>query len=335
VEAPVAVEFTRSEAAAFARYVGRFGDRLQREVVGPLAAQLRGVQPSEVSELLEQLALVTRALEIRAKRVWIHAAHQSLLKRVLIDQRREVAEAIDVPLQKTVDMKVTQQIRRELLSLEHLMSGEWFEATTPLRVPALTDYLSIRHAEAALPEVLQLSPREYDEKFQILEAPSLFLPDLAYYRRRCRFRDASIAVAFLDIDDFKSFNTRHTETKIDRVLLAPFMEALEAHVFAHGHAYRFGGDEYVLLLPNMMPEWALAFVRSLQARLAQVRYAGIDRGPTLSAGLVVVDVECWFTEREILARANEAKQFAKSREKGRVAGYTSPRANPEDLALLD
>jgi diguanylate cyclase (GGDEF)-like protein len=327
-------ELTRSEAQALARYVARFIEAFRRDVVLPLAAQLRNCQPAEVGEVLAQLSLLERALEIRSKRVAVHDAHRPLLKRVLIDQRREVAREIDVPLQKAVDGQVIKMLRRELHLLEHFMQGDWFAETSALRVPALTDYLSIRHAEAALPDPLEPRPREYDEKFHILEAPSLFLPDLAYYRRRCRFRDAPIAVAYLDIDDFKDFNTRHTETKVDLTLLAPFMEILEAHTFAHGHAYRFGGDEYVLLLPNATSDWAVAFVRALQQRIRDASFVGIDRAPTVSAGLVVVDVDCWLIDREVLGLANEAKNYAKAHAKGSVAGCVAASGQVGDITPL-
>jgi diguanylate cyclase (GGDEF)-like protein len=315
-------ELSRSQAQLLARHVAAFSERLEREVAAPIAAQLRGCQPAEVAEALSQLALLGRSLEVRTKRATLHPALLPLVKRVLIEQRRAVAEAIDEPLQKAVDGGVIRMLRRELLSIESLTEGEWFARTQALRLPAITDYMSIRHAEAALPQPLSLAPRAYDEKFHILEAPGLFLLDLAYYRRRCRIRDASIAVAYLDIDDFKAYNTRHTETTIDLVLLGPLMEVLEAHVFAHGHVYRFGGDEYVLILPNMSETWALPFLRALQERIANASFRGVERPPTLSVGLFVVDVDCPLTDREILSRANQAKNSAKEQEKGRIVEYS-------------
>ena len=149
-------------------------------------------------------------------------------------------------MQKAVNADTIRHLGREVHGLEQLMAAPWFAATSALRVPRLTDYMSIRHAEAVLPQAPPLRPREYDEKFHILEAPGLFLPDLAHYRARCALRGASIAVAFIDIDDFKAFNVQHTETAVDLHVLPPFMESIEAHVFAHGHAYRFGGDEYLI-----------------------------------------------------------------------------------------
>jgi diguanylate cyclase (GGDEF)-like protein len=326
-------EFTRAEAKALSVCVERFTASFQRDVGDVIARQFRGIQPADVAELIGQLSLLGRQLDSPQKPVVVHDGHSGLLKRVLVDQRREQAEAIDGPLQKAVDAQLIKLLRRDLVSLEFLMSAPWFQDTKALRVPALTDYLSIRHAEAALAQPLALAPREYDEKFHILEAPALFLPDLALYRKRAAFRGVSIAVAYLDIDDFKAFNTRYTETKVDLELLAPFMEAIEAHVFSHGHAYRFGGDEYVLTLPNMERSWAVMFLRALQARIAATSYRGIERGPTISIGLAVLDVDCFLTDREVQARANAAKNHAKSTEKGRIATFEGVLFRDADLAL--
>lgn len=327
-------EFTRSEAKAIAACVTRFADAFHREVDEILKAQFRGATASEVTEFMGQLALLQRQLEATGKPVRVHDAYSGLLKRVLIAERRENADAIDVPLQKAIDAQLIKALKRDLQFLEYLMLSPWFVAAQAVRAPRLTDYLSIRHAEAALPEPLQLRPREYDEKFHILEAPSLFLPDLAYYRKRCRFRGANIAIAYIDIDDFKAFNTEYTETAVDLHLLTPFMEAIEAHVFCHGHAYRFGGDEYLLTLPNMSRPWVDDFLRALQARLAASTYRGVRRAPTISIGLCVVDADCFLTDREVLARANEAKNYAKANQKGRIATFEGPLFLNSELALV-
>jgi diguanylate cyclase (GGDEF)-like protein len=326
-------EFTRSEARGLATCVERFTISFRRDVADVIASQFRGVEPAEITDLIGQLSILLRQLESRQKPVVVHDAYRGLLKRVLIDQRRENAEAIDVPLQKAVNAQLIRQLKRELYALEHLMSAPWFEETEAQRMPELTDYLSIRHAEAAVREPLAQRPREYDEKFHILEAPSLFLPDLAYYRRRARFRGVPVAVAYLDIDDFKAFNSRYGETRIDLDLLSPFMEAVEAHVFSHGHAYRFGGDEYVLTLPNMSRDWAVSFLRGLQERIATTEYRGIHKAPSISAGLVIVDVDCVLTDREVQERANAAKNHAKTTEKGRIATFSGTLFRDSDIGL--
>ncbi|MEZ4447140.1 MAG: hypothetical protein R3B72_49130 [Polyangiaceae bacterium] len=233
-------EFSKAHAKLLADYVRRFHESFEEEVVAVLRAQFRGCTPVEIREVLEELSLLERQLQVRTQKAKVHDAHSRLLKRILIDERRHTAEAIDEPLQKAVDRGVIHQLMRETNKLEQFMEQPWFDSVEAMRLPKLTDYLSVRYAEESMEE-LYMEPRELDEKFHILEAPSLFLRDLAYYRIRCGLRDLPIAVAYMDIDDFKAFNTKYTETKVDLDLLTPFMETIEAHVFAHGHAYRFGG----------------------------------------------------------------------------------------------
>jgi diguanylate cyclase (GGDEF)-like protein len=328
-----ALQFTRSEARTIAGLVQRFTKTFQDDVATVIAAELRGVQPAEVQELIGQLAILERQLLGPQKVVRVHESNAPLLKRVILSERRAVATEIDGPLQKAIDPQVIKMLRRDLDRFAHTMAAPWFEAATAQPIPEVTDYLSIRHAEAARREPLVLAPRELDEKFHILDAPRLFLPDLAYYRARCGLRRVPVAIAYMDIDDFKSFNTRLGETRVDLDLLTPFMEAIEAHVFGHGHAYRFGGDEYVLTLPNMTRAWAVEFARAMQERIAKTAYRGVSVAPTLSIGLIALDAESFLTDREALGRANAAKTFAKETKKGSVATFDGPLYRDEDRVI--
>lgn len=335
-------ELSKSVAKLLVGCVERFRDAFEHEVVSAVEAQFRGVRPAEVEDTLEELSLLGRQLAVRTHPVLVHDGHNRLLKRIVLEERRRAAEAIDLPLRKAVDASLIRQLRATVRPFDQLMQEAWFLQSSAARIPQLTDYLSVRYAEQLLSEKVVQLPRDYDEKFHILEAPSLFFPDLAYYRARCRLRGKSIAVAYMDIDDFKTFNTRFTETKVDLDVLTPFMEAIEAHIFIHGHAYRFGGDEYVVLLPNISRGWAIEMLERLQTELARANYKGIDEAPTVSIGVCMVDPECWLTDREVLECANAGKATAKTMGKGSIAVHddgaahaTSPqRPNNGSVASL-
>ena len=328
-------EFTKGETKVLETCVASFTESFQVGVVQVLSHEFRGAQPAEVQEIREQLSLIAQQLGVKKMTpMRVHDAHNPLLKRIVIDERRRAAEAIDPPMQRAVDPQVVRHLQREVRPLEELMNATWFRETQALRLPRLTDYLSIRFAERSVPGQLALRAREYDEKFHILEAPALFLPDLAFYRAKCAFRDAEIAVAYVDIDDFKTLNTRYTETVIDLKLLPVFMELLEAHTFARGHAYRFGGDEYVLLLPNTTERWAVELIRELAGKLAGASFHGIQATVGISTGLCRVDTDCMLTDREVLTKANLAKNYVKGKQKGGIARYSGPLFRDEDLGLV-
>lgn len=318
-------EFDAVEAKILRSAVARFQQALEAELAEPIRAQLRDYQPPELTDLAQELTLIGRQLGQQSgggeSSFVVHDIHARLLKAVVAHQRRALASEIDEPRRRTGHREAIRYLEKELRVLDGVVNAPWFSEVVTARLPRLTDYLSLRFAERALGGAQELPPRVYDEKFHILEAPALFVPDLAAYRARCGLRRVPVCVAYVDIDDFKGFNTRYGETRVDRDLLPAFMELLEAHVFAHGHAYRFGGDEYVVLLPNEHREDAVRRLRRLQEALRELALPGIEEVITISAGVCPVGPDCILTDREVLERANRAKSFAKERGKDRVAWY--------------
>jgi diguanylate cyclase (GGDEF)-like protein len=323
-------ELKRGEAAFLRTCVQGFGETFEREVADVLRRELGGIEPPSVRELRNELTVLMRQLEMKTGRVRVHPAHAPLIQRVLMDGRRAAAAAMEHPLSKVVHPDVVKTLRRALVPFEELLKASWLSDCKPARVPRITDFLSIHFAEQAGAGGAPLPAREYDEKFHILEAPALALTDLAYYRRRCAIREVCFGVAYADIDDFKAVNSKLGESWVDVQLLPRFMEILESWAFARGHAYRFGGDEYLLLIPNCDRSLCAQLLLDL---LGRVNRREIVRGMrlSLSVGLCVVDPECFLTDREIVMRANAAKQAAKAAGKGRVAVTVPPQHDDTEL----
>ncbi len=325
--------FNISQCKILNACIKRFEATFRREVVDIIREQMRGFEPPQVLEVLQELRVIDNQLGRGLQPSSVHPIHAKLLRHVILTQRRELASATDGPRQKTAHKGAIRYLERETRALEAMMEATWFSEAGSTKVPRLTHFLSIRYAEEALHAAHQLQAREYDEKFHILEAPSLFLPDLSYYRARCALRNTGVAVAYVDVDNFKRYNTEYSETRVDRDLLPTLMETIEAHVFAHGHAYRFGGDEYVLLLPNAAPEWVLRFLRELATKVSSAEYVGIREAPTLSIGVCHLSVDCALTDMEALARANQAEGFAKAQGKDAIATYGGELYRAQDLYL--
>jgi diguanylate cyclase (GGDEF)-like protein len=255
-----------------------------------------------------------------------------VLKQAVLYYRRDKATYTETLLEKTFHPELSATIEKEIKTVDALTSQDWFQAIPTFRLPHLTDYLSIQFVEESTVQ-RNLPDRLYDEKFHILQAPALFLPDLAYFRAKCEVRDVPLTIAFIDIDDFKSFNTKHSETKVDRNLLPLFMQTLEAHLYHHGFAYRQGGDEYLILLPSLSKPLAVAFLDELRCKLAELKYPDINGSTTVSIGVCIAEADCPLTDRELLERANQAKKFAKDHGKNCLATYDGPRFVPEELRV--
>jgi diguanylate cyclase (GGDEF)-like protein len=259
--------------------------------------------------------------------------HALLLKQMILRFRRHRAAHTERYREKTFHAGLLQTLNEEINSLDAMVQTDWFEKIEPFPLPRAKDFFSLQYIEQSALGQIVLAPRQYDEKFHILQSPVLFLPDLAYFRARCEIRDAPLTVAFQDID-FKRVNEAHGETKVDRNLLPRFMQTLEAHLYQHGFAYRQGGDEYLVLLPSLSKGLALAFLDELRCKLAALKYPEIDGATTVSIGVCIAEANCSLTDRELRDRANQAKKFAKDKGKNCISTYEGPRLVPEELRVV-
>ena len=131
-----------------------------------------------------------------------------------------------------------------------------------------------------------------------------------------------VSIAFLDIDKFKDFNSEVGETHVDRHVLPVFMRAVEAHIYGHGFAYRFGGDEYALLMPNADADLAClsSSGTSRECGLMEhgLRFARSRRKITItvSVGLCVADRDCHLTDGELLQKGRTGEELCQNGREG-------------------
>jgi diguanylate cyclase (GGDEF)-like protein len=98
--------------------------------------------------------------------------------------------------------------------------------------------------------------------------------------------ESKMTLALLDIDLFKRINDSHGHHAGD-VVLKTFAEASRQVLRATDVLARWGGEEFLLMLPATKPDHALLSVERLRAHLANVSFDSIDPGlkVTFSAGL--------------------------------------------------
>lgn len=121
----------------------------------------------------------------------------------------------------------------------------------------------------------------------------------------------SLAVAFFDLDHFKSVNDTHGHQSGDAVL-QEFAVVLRGHVRDDDVVARTGGEEFGLVLPGRSPDAALdrarAIVDAFAARRVQVEDAVVRC--TVSAG-VAVRCERHTTAPQLCRDADRALYLAK------------------------
>ena len=102
-------------------------------------------------------------------------------------------------------------------------------------------------------------------------------------------------------------NTELGEVIVDLLVLPRILAAVESAAYGHGRAYRHGGDEFVLLVPNATLEVISSLVRQLKRAVEVLTVDDTTFIPKLSAG-VWITVPCsHLTANELVVHASEAK----------------------------
>lgn len=123
------------------------------------------------------------------------------------------------------------------------------------------------------------------------------------------------ALAIMDFDHFKRINDRFGHEAGDRVLVA-FAELLRDLLYRVGRLYRFGGEEFVLLLPTTDAAGLRALTETLRATV-ETRLATPDGAAvTVSIGATLLRPEEHWSHW--LRRADAALYRAKSAGRNRV-----------------
>lgn len=96
-----------------------------------------------------------------------------------------------------------------------------------------------------------------------------------------------MCLALLDIDHFKQVNDRFGHQAGDIVLKA-FADSVTAGLRGADVMARWGGEEFLLLLPDTDADEGLKCVERMRAKLADITFDEIEPGlrVTFSAGLV-------------------------------------------------
>ena len=133
-----------------------------------------------------------------------------------------------------------------------------------------------------------------------------------------RATGTSLAVALIDMDHFKIINDRCGHATGDFVLKEVARAGKEA-LRASDTLGRWGGEEFLLLMPGATLEVAVATLERLRTWVSGIRLpiSGVGLGVSLSAGLVAFDANAKSLD-DLVARADAALYAAKSEGRDRV-----------------
>lgn len=195
------------------------------------------------------------------------------------------------------------------------------------RTPRL-DFLRVRALEALHATLKEMNRRLEEE---VTRDPLTGLRNRRHLEERLqeaihlgRRYGATTSVILVDLDDFKDINDLMGHPGGDRVLRA-VADALHALLRTSDLAFRYGGDEFLLVLPATDSDAAMRVAERIQESLGRIRAQTRDGEVPLacSAGVCLVNPDIDDVEG-LLTQADNALYLAKNRGKGQVVLHQGP-----------
>ena len=138
----------------------------------------------------------------------------------------------------------------------------------------------------------------------------------------------AFCLVMLDLDDLKGVNDRFGHIAGDQVLRT-VADIVRSGVRKIDVAARYGGDEFVALLPETDPTGGWVLAEKVRLTVAEQGMPGVDPGPTVSVGVVSYPADGRSADA-LLVSADRAMYASKRAGKNRVARAT---AEPLMLAI--
>jgi diguanylate cyclase (GGDEF)-like protein len=133
-------------------------------------------------------------------------------------------------------------------------------------------------------------------------------------------REVQLAcIAFMDLDHFKDVNDAHGHRLGDQVL-AGAVRYVTTHLRSYDRVFRYGGDEFLILLPAAHIEVAARLIERLRSGLAATTLTVDEAGRPLrmTASFGITPLEPDVSAEESMDRADKALLLAKSAGRNRV-----------------
>lgn len=128
-----------------------------------------------------------------------------------------------------------------------------------------------------------------------------------------------LGVIYVNLDGFKSVNDTLGHPSGDKCL-EKVVEIIGAAVAGKGRLYRYGGDEFVVLLPNFLTAEAAATAERIRAAIDESNPGG-EIKVTASIGVTSSDQPQLGTAEELIKAADEAMYVSKNAGKNRVTSW--------------
>jgi diguanylate cyclase (GGDEF)-like protein len=139
-----------------------------------------------------------------------------------------------------------------------------------------------------------------------------------------------LALLLLDIDRFKDYNDAYGHLEGDKVLVR-FSQIIKSCLRANDSAYRYGGEEFTVILPETGGEEAKTVAQRIRAALEVEKFAPEKEKPvTITISIGVTEYHPKEELSAFIQRADQAMYLSKQNGRNRVSAlYGEPPSQTE------
>lgn len=138
---------------------------------------------------------------------------------------------------------------------------------------------------------------------------------------RCAFNEEPLALLMLDVDHFKAYNDQHGHLAGDYALCL-VAHTLRNQLRPKDSLVRFGGEEFVIVLPGVATPEARSIGDRLRQTLEQITsfYSPLGAQPGVTISLGLAQMRTQDSLQSLIARADAALYQAKQQGRNRLCG---------------
>lgn len=298
------------------------------KTLGTAAAEAAAASAAPPLDLAEAEALVRRLMPaLQRHGQWVTRIHTTLICRTppLPDDlaadshlKSEIGRWFAEENEKLAHRHPQHRLAYETWLEQHARARELCQAVAAGEPISPADYRAFADSIRRFDDCMEILVRELWDL--LLDTDPLtgiatrtgMLPHLRAAHERTRHAGHTCSICMIDLDRFKGINDLYGHAAGDRVLAA-VSSFLVRNLRHNDHVCRYGGEEFVLMLPNTDPEQAVELLERLRHDLAQLPIIledGTILHVTASFGVATLDPDR--SVRDAIANADRAMYAAKA-----------------------
>lgn len=236
----------------------------------------------------------------------------------LQDSMRKGMESLESSAGSATDLvqlknSVQSQIGNIRQALDHFQQAENQQTQLASQLELLAGKIKIMEDDAEKNRTVLEKQR-----FKALHDPLTELPNREYYNERATYEyhrwvryERALTLAVFDIDHFKKINDSHGHQAGDRVLRV-IGRSVAKRLREVDFFCRFGGEEFVAIMPETSLADALPVLDTIRAAIANASFNYKDQSISISLSIGVTEFKKGDDVESAFARADEALYAAKS-----------------------